>query len=323
MINSETLYWLIYAIMKKSIYYSVSSFQKIENPCFIYLFSYNLENLSCQIAKFKFIMYRINKYPFNDFKCQANLHKSNYAVLINAPEKGIKYSPDFDFSEEYYLLKELNHTQIPITYDFGQGELFRDEKFLIKQNFIVLQHINGYDLVDYFAEKNVEDNNTIEEAVKLFISICEPLQYLHSKNHVHCDLKPGHLILNHKTWLVHLIDFELSIKRGGIIKGISKEYASPEQLQMLACLKDLPRKVHYEAISSTIRLDGRTDLYSVGLILYQILTKKLWQAEKVPPTRINNHIPQKLEDIIKGLLEINVSSRIPSAEELKKALSSI
>ena len=323
MINSETLYWLIYAIMKKSIYYSVSSFQKIENPCFIYLFSYNLENLSCQIAKFKFIMYRINKYPFNDFKCQANLHKSNYAVLINAPEKGIKYSPDFDFSEEYYLLKELNHTQIPITYDFGQGELFRNEKFLIKQNFIVLQHINGYDLVDYFAEKNVEDNNTIEEAVKLFISICEPLQYLHSKNHVHCDLKPGHLILNHKTWLVHLIDFELSIKRGGIIKGISKEYASPEQLQMLACLKDLPRKVHYEAISSTIRLDGRTDLYSIGLILYQIVTKKLWQTEKVLPSQINNHIPQKLEEIIKGLLEVNASNRIPSAEELKKALSGI
>src|SRR4030067_330744 len=102
MINSETLYWLIYAIMKKSIYYSVSSFQKIENPCFIYLFSYNLENLSCQIAKFKFI---------------------------------------------------------------------------INKNFFVFKHINGYDLVYYFAKKNVEDNNTIEETFKFFISICEPLQY--------------------------------------------------------------------------------------------------------------------------------------------------
>ena len=268
-------------------------------------------------------MYRINKYNFNDFKCQANLHKSNYAVLINTPEKGIKYSPDFDFSEEYYLLKELNHAQIPIAYDFGQGELFRDEKFLIKQNFIVLQHVNGYDLVDYFAEKDVEDNETIEESVKLFISICDPLQYLHGKNYVHCDLKPGHLILNQNAEFVHLIDFELAIKRGGIIKGISKEYASPEQLQMLAYLKDLPRKVHYEAISSTIRLDGRTDLYSAGLILYQIVTKKLWQTEKVLPGQINNHIPQKLEEIIKGLLEVNVSNRIPSAEELKKALSSI
>src|SRR3989304_6415334 len=210
MINSETLHWLIYAIMNKSTYYSVSSFQKIENPCFIYLFRYNLENLSYQIAKFKFIMYRINKYPFNDFKCQANLHKSNYAVLNNAPEKGIKYSPDFDFSEEYYLLKELNHIQIPIAYDFGQGELFRDEKFLIKQNFIVLQHVNGYDLVEYLEKKDARNVETINEIIKLFINVCDPLQYIHSKNYIHCDIKPGHLILSQKTGLVHLIDFELS-----------------------------------------------------------------------------------------------------------------
>ena len=268
-------------------------------------------------------MYRINKYQFDDFKCHGSLHKSNYAVLASDTEKGIKYSPDFEFSEEYYILKELSHTQIPAAYDFGQGELFRDEKFLIKQNFIILQHISACELVEYFEKKAIENAETIEEAIKLFVNICDPLQYLHSKNYVHCDLKPGHLILNQKTGLVHIIDFELAIKRGGIIKGISKEYASPEQLQMLTYLKDRPRKVHHEDISSTIRLDGKTDLYSVGLILYQILTKKLWQTEKVLPRQINNRIPQKLEEILKGLLEVNVSSRIPSAEELKKALSNI
>ena len=268
-------------------------------------------------------MYRINKYHFNEFKCQASLHKSNYAVLINMPEKGIKYSPDFDFSEEYYILKELNHPQIPTASDFGQGELFRDGKFLIKQNFIVLQHINGYDLVEYYNEKDVENAETIEEVIKLFRTACDPLHHLHNKHYVHCDLKPGHLILNQKTGLIHLIDFELAIKRGGIIKGISREYASPEQLQMLTYLKDLPRKVHYEALSSTIRLDGRTDLYSLGLIFYQILTKKLWQTEKIPPRKINSQIPQKLEEILNGLLEVTVANRIPSAEELKKALSNI
>ena len=149
------------------------------------------------------------------------------------------------------------------------------------------------------------------------------MHYLHSKGYIHCDLKPGHLILNQKTGLVHLIDFELAIKRGGIIKGISKEYASPEQLQMLNYLKDLPRKVHYEAISSTIRLDGRTDLYSIGLILYQILTKKLWVQDKIPPSQLNKQISPKLEAVIRGLLEANVSQRIPTAEELKNALSSI
>ncbi|MDN3515119.1 MAG: protein kinase [Candidatus Brocadia sp.] len=268
-------------------------------------------------------MYRINKYRFNEFKCQASLHKSNYAVLTNMPEKGIKYSPDFDFSEEYYILRELNHPQIPTASDFGEGELFKDEKFLIKQNFIILQHINGHDLVDYFSEKDVENAETIEEVIKSFINVCDPFQHLHNKHYVHCDIKPGHLILNQKTGLIHLIDFELAIKRGGIIKGISREYASPEQLQMLNYLKDLPRKVHYEAISSSIRLDGRTDLYALGLILYQILTKKLWQTEKIPPGKINTKIPQRLEEIINRLLEGNVADRIPSAEELKKLLSNV
>ena len=153
-------------------------------------------------------------------------------------------------------------------------------KFLIKQNFVVLQHINGYDLVDYFNEKNVEQPEIIDEIIKLFTTIYDPLQYLHSKSYIHCDLKQGHLIIMQKTGLVSLIDFELAIKRGGVIKGISKEFASPEQMQMLTYLKDRPRKVHHEDISTTIRLDNRTDLYSVGLILYQVLTKRCGRMEK-------------------------------------------
>ena len=92
---------------------------------------------------------------------------------------------------------------------------------------------------------------------------------------------------------------------------------------MLNYLKDLPRKVHYEAILSTIRLDGRTDLYSIGLILYQILTKRLWEKEKIPPSQLNKQISPKLEGIMKGLLEVNVAQRIQTAEELKNSLCSI
>lgn len=268
-------------------------------------------------------MYRINKYQFNDFKCQAQLHKANYAVLFNMPDRGIKYSPDSDFSEEYYLLQELSHPQIPAAYDFGQGDLFKGEKFLIKQHFVVLQHIGGYDLFDYFNKKDVEQPEIIDEVIKLFTTICDPLQYIHNKGYIHCDLKPGHLIIIQNTGLVSIIDFELSIKRGGIIKGISREYASPEQMQMLTYLKDRPRKVHREEIPTPIRLDGRTDMYSVGLLLYEVLTKKTWQNEKTLPSQINRSVPQRLEEIVLSLLETNAASRIPSADELKQALCSI
>ncbi len=311
-------------------------FETSERPCFFKRLRYNLGNFPDQIHTMYCVHKLISachsadfesanglndsKYYFADFKCQANLHKSNYAVLSNMPEWGIKYSPDYDFSEEYCLLKKLNHPQIPAVHDVGQGELFRDKKFLIKQNFIVLQHIEGYDLVDYFLEKDVEDDRTIQEAVRLFVGICDPLQYLHSQNYIHCDLKPGHLILNKKTGSVHIIDFELAIKVGKVIEGISKEYASPEQLQMLALImKEQPG----DSSPLKIHLDGRTDLYSIGLIFYQILTKRLWQKEKIPPRRINHHIPPQLETIIGKLLEENVSNRISSASELKKALGNV
>ena len=263
-------------------------------------------------------MYTINKYQFNDFKCRANLHKANYAVLANMPDYGMKYAPYSDFSEEYYLLKELSHPQIPAAYDLGQGVLFKGDKLLIQQNFVVLQHFNGYDLVDYFNEKNIEQPRTIDEIIKLFTTICDPLQYLHNKNYIHCDLKPGHLIITQKTGLVSLVDFELAIKFGDIIKGISREYASPEQLQMLAYLKDRSRKAHHKDISATIRLDGKTDLYSIGLLLYQVLTKKIWQTEKNPPSQTNRFVPRELEEIVLSLLETNVADRISSADELKR-----
>ena len=94
-------------------------------------------------------------------------------------------------------------------------------------------------------------------------------------------------------------------------------------MQMLAYLKDRPRKVHHEDISTTIRLDNRTDLYSVGLILYQVLTKKMWQNEKTLPSQINRSVPKKLEEVVESLLETNIAGRMPSADELKKALSNI
>jgi len=265
-------------------------------------------------------MYRINKYQFDTFKCQAELHKSNYAVLSNEPDKGIKYAPYANFSDEYNMLKALSHSQIPRTYDIGQGDLYKDSKFLIKQNFIVLQHIKGYDVVEYFKEKDVENIKIIDEIIHLFISLCGPLQYLHDNNYIHCDLKPGHLIIEQKTGVLCLIDFELAISREEAIKGISREYASPEQFRMLDYLKTIPEDANLKNIPANILLDGKTDLYSAGLILYQLLTKNVWQTNKVLPGKINRHIPKKVEEIIINLLKDTPSERISSAEELKKHL---
>ena len=70
-------------------------------------------------------------------------------------------------------------------------------------------------------------------------------------------------------------------------------------------------------------MNPASDLYSVGLIFYQVLTGKLWQQLPIPPKEINNTIPDKLNKIVLGLLEENSDDRIQSADALKMELGAV
>lgn len=159
--------------------------------------------------------------------------------------------------------------------------------------------------------------------MKYFASVAEPLKYLHSNGFVHTDIKPGHIIINPETEIAGLIDLKLTIRIGGVIKGISWDYASPEQKQMTKLLRDLPEDKDEKEVLSHVNIDGRADLYSVGLILYEILTGKLWTYTRQSPIEINKLVPQRLNDIVTGLLEEDPSNRIPSAEKFKEELACV
>jgi len=120
-----------------------------------------------------------------------------------------------------------------------------------------------------------------------------------------------------------LIDFELAIRKTDVIKGISMDYASPEQIELLKNLRNQPEDIPLEAISFFLALDDRTDIYSLGAVMYETLTKKKWKGLKIPPRNINNLIPQKLQDIIMATLEEDPSNRIATAKQLKQALQNL
>lgn len=159
-------------------------------------------------------MYNIKNYKFSSFKAVADMHKSNYALLENENCLGIKYCPHMTFEDEFFILKELNHIQIPKAHDYGRDTMFKDTKVVLKQHFIVLDHMSNIDLVGYFKEKTSHNfQEQLENIVKCFSSACNPLDYLHSKDYVHCDIKPGHLMLDPDRNTVYLIDYELAIKK--------------------------------------------------------------------------------------------------------------
>ncbi len=271
-------------------------------------------------------MYKLGDYEFEDFKYRPG-HRANYGVLTKpgTNEWGMKYSPTYSYDREYEVLKNFSHPQIPKRYESGIGraELFKDDKLVLNEYYVVLQNFEGEDLVEYYKQKGVPDSNEIENVIKYIASIAEPLQYLHSQGYVHADIKPGHLILHPNTGVVGLIDLELSIKEGELINGLTVEYASPEQKQMNDLLKDVTDEEGEKAILQQIKIDGRTDLYTMGLILFEVLTGKMRAQTNQPPIEINNAIPQKLNDITMGLLEEDTSNRIPSIEKFKSELAGI
>jgi serine/threonine protein kinase len=252
------------------------------------------------------------------------MHKSNYALLENDKGIGIKYCPHMPFDEEFILLQALDHKQIPKAYDYGRDTMFKSGKVVLKQYFIVLDHMSNIDFVRCFKEKSTSNPiDRIENIIKCFSSACDPLDYLHSKNYIHCDLKPGHLMLDPNTCTVYLIDFELAIKKAGLLKGISKEYASPEQEILLKDLRNAPEGVPLEAIADNTALDDSTDIYSLGTIMYEILTNKNWKETKIPPKKINDSIPKELDDLIMATLEEYRTNRISTAKQLKQKLENI
>ena len=272
-------------------------------------------------------MYTIKDYKFDSFKTVADMHKSNYARLVeddtlDIRNMGVKYCPHLSFEEEYNILNQLDHKQIPKAYDYGQETLYKDEKVVLKQHFIVLDHTTDTDLVSHYTMKT-GFFPPIEEVVKCFISVCDPLDYLHSKDFIHCDIKPGHMLLDPETSTVYLIDFELAIRKSGVLKGISMDYASPEQHTLVEQLRGTPENVPLEAISFFLSIDGRADIYSSGAIFYEILTGQKWYEKKCPVGEFNKTVSPKLEEIIMATLEENPANRIATAKQLKQSLETL
>ncbi len=271
-------------------------------------------------------MYSINKYLFKEFKIAPG-HRANYAVLCNPEFKerqwGMKYSPANNYSREYKILPLFSHPQIPTRLAEGTDMMRKDNNSVIAQNYLVISHFEGEDVVEYYKKKGLPDQHEIGRVIQYFSSTMLPLQHMHSKGYIHSDIKPGHLILNPADCTMALIDLECAIKIGEIICGMSREYASPEQKEMIRLLRHLPDGENEKSVLKKVRMGTASDLYAVGLVFYQVLTGKLWQESPTPPVEINKSVPDKLNRIISGMLEENPNNRIQSAEALKAELESV
>ena len=208
------------------------------------------------------------------------------------------------FKNESKAIAVLSHPNIVKVYDVSFGDEIQ---------YIVMEYIDGITLKQYIERKQRLDER---EAVYFTIQILRALQHAHSKGIVHRDIKPQNIMLL-KDGTIKVTDFGIarfsrSEQRTMTDKAIgSVHYISPEQA-----------KGEFT--------DEKSDIYSVGVMLYEMLTGQLpfeadsavsvaimqLQREPIWPRQINENIPLGLEQIVMHAMEKDSEKRYQSATEM-------
>ncbi|MBV8547340.1 MAG: serine/threonine protein kinase [Acidobacteria bacterium] len=159
------------------------------------------------------------------------------------------------FAAERQALARLSHPNVAAMYDAGAT----DDGF----PYFVMEHVQGSPLVDYCDEHRL----SIRERIKLLLQVCKGVQHAHQKGIIHRDLKPSNVLVADVEGrsLPKIIDF-------GIAKAIDDNFLGESTAVLTGIgVVGTPAYMSPEALSGD-DLDTRTDVYSLGVIMYELLT---------------------------------------------------
>jgi eukaryotic-like serine/threonine-protein kinase len=193
--------------------------------------------------------------------------------------------------------------------------------------YLVMEYLEGKDLGAVAQERG---KLPAHEAVEYVLQACEAIVEAHELGIVHRDLKPPNLFLSRRadgTPLVKVLDFGISKVDGG----------SRSQLTSASVMMGSPRYMSPEQMVSAKDVDARTDIWSLGVILYELVTgKPVWEADTLqglcaliassPPPRLRAHAPdapRALEEVVLRCLAKPPQERIASVADLALALAPI
>ncbi|QMV40255.1 Stk1 family PASTA domain-containing Ser/Thr kinase [Cohnella cholangitidis] len=230
----------------------------------------------------------------------------NRFVAVKVLRQQFTHDDDFvkRFRREAQAAASLSHPNIVSIYDVGQVE---------DTHYIVMEFIDGANLNEIIRDRAPLQ---VDEAVKITAQICDALEHAHHNQIIHRDIKP-HNILIGNNGRVKVTDFGIAravtsstITQTGSVIG-SVHYFSPE---------------HAKGVAT----GEKSDLYSLGIVLYQMLTGRLPFLGESPisvalkhlqepfeqPRKVNPYIPQSVENVILRAMRKNPQERYQSAREM-------
>jgi two-component system LytT family response regulator len=232
------------------------------------------------------------------------------ALKVLPPELGADLDRMHRFEQEAKLASALTHPNVATIFEIGQqGEM----------RFLAMEYVEGRPL----AERIREGPLKIPDLVQIAMQVADALDAAHSKGIIHRDIKPANLMITPRGH-VKVLDF-----------GLAKLQANPkaaDETQLLTSAGLVVGTVEYMSPEQALGrdVDYRTDIFSLGVVLYEMATGRLpfsgstpsetmariLQAQPDAVARFNYEVPESLERTIRKCLEKDRERRYQSAREL-------
>jgi hypothetical protein len=233
-------------------------------------------------------------------------------IALKVPRESAGWADDQTqkFLEEARIAARLKHPHVIAIYDAGRTE---DGGV-----FIAMENVAGESL----AERLKRGKLSVPETVRILGQVADAMRHAHKLNLLHRDLKPSNILLDH-SGNAKVCDFGLALHEDaqhdhrGEISG-TLAYMSPEQID-----------------GNSHLLDGRSDIWSLGVILYECLSGRRpfrggdWQQTREeiltrdpkPLRQLDDSIPEALDDLCRKCFRRNVPDRLPTAQDFRQALT--
>jgi tRNA A-37 threonylcarbamoyl transferase component Bud32 len=216
------------------------------------------------------------------------------------------------FNREARMLARLNHPHIVSIYDFGEvsvsdpGGSPRPPRSLY---FFLMEYVDGSSLRQQMRSGEL----TPQQALKVVPQICDALQYAHDEGIVHRDIKPENILLD-KRGRVKIADF-----------GLAKLAAPTTDDFTLTATHHVLGTVRYmapEQMEGSHSVDHRADIYSLGVVFYEMLTREVPAGHFEPPSK-KVEIDVRLDEIVLRALAREPERRYQHASDVKDEVESI
>ena len=213
------------------------------------------------------------------------------------------------FAREARALAKLNHPHIVTLYEFGQADgLF----------YFLMEYVDGTNLRRVLNAGRIAP----KEALAIVPQICEALQFAHENGIVHRDIKPENILMS-RSGQVKIADFGVAkIVEEGLTEAAWKVAMPSGELTEAGSTLGTPQYMAPEQIKNSAEVDHRADIYSLGVVFYQMLTGELPQGKIEPPSK-KVQVDVRLDEVVLRALEKKPELRYQAVNVLKTQVETI